>query len=123
MQHTHYHGDKVRSLLLTAGVVMALTLPFFTDLIPQPIFLSILAVLVLVLVSGWISPRYKGLMAISVLVSATAFVIFEYYAVISLQDFGFGSPFFLINQVLALVFLLSTYFATKSTRWLTQKDE
>lgn len=102
---------------------MILTIPFFTNLIPQPVFFSILAVLVLILISGYISPRYKGLVAASVLVSAGAFLAFEYYAIQASQNEGMWSPFFLINQVLALVFLFAVYFGTKSTRWLNQKDE
>lgn len=122
MKQTHYYGDKVRSLFITAGVVMILTLPFFTNLIPEPFFFSIFAVLLLILLSGLISPRYKGLVAISMLVSAGAFLVFEYYAISASQSLGIKSPFFLINQFLAFIFLFATYFGTKSTRWLSEKE-
>jgi hypothetical protein len=108
---------------MTAGVIMLLTLPFFTSLIPEPFFFSILAVLMLILLSGLMSPRYKGLVAISMIVSAGAFLIFEYYAISVSKTLGIESPFFLINQLLALIFFFATYFGTKSTRWLTQRDK
>jgi len=98
-------------------------LPFFNDLLPQPIFFSILSVLLLIILSGYLSPRYKGLVAASVPVSAGAFLIFEYYAIQASQEMGVQSLFFVINQSLALVFLFAVYYATKSTRWLNQKDE
>ncbi|KND48493.1 MAG: hypothetical protein AB200_02045 [Parcubacteria bacterium C7867-005] len=120
MQPNHYYGDKVRSLLIGAGIIMILTMPFFSGLLPKPAFFSILAVLLLVVLSGLISPAQKVLVALTTLVSAGAFIAFEYYAVSASQMYGSGSPFFLVNQLLALIFLLATYFGTKSIRGITQ---
>ena len=122
MQQAHYYGDKVRSLLITVGIIMIIGLPLFSNIIPSPQFFSILAVLVLVFLSGLISPRQKVVVFLSTLVAAIAFVTFEYYATIASRILGFGSPFFLVNEFLAIICLIATYFGTKSIRGLTQKE-
>lgn len=115
---THYYGDKVRSLLVAAGVIMILTIPLFTELIPKPIFFSILAALLLIVLSGLMSPVKKNVVIVSTIVSAIAFISFEYYAVQAALNLGIKSPFFLINEVLSLIFVTATYFGTKSVRGL-----
>ena len=123
MKEVNYYGDTVRSLLIGAGVIMIVTLPFFTNLVPKPLFISTLAVLLLILLSGFISPIHKNLLIISVIVSALAFLAFEYYSIEASQIGGVKSPFFIVNQILALMFLSASYFGTKSVRWLSEKGE
>jgi hypothetical protein len=119
MSQAHYYGDKVRTLLISAAVIMVLTMPFFSELIPKPTFFSILAALIVIILSGLISPRQKIIVLLSLLVSAGGFLAFQYYALGAYQTLGFKSAFFLINELLALLYLISTYFATKSVRGLT----
>lgn len=116
MQQAHYYGDKVRSLLITIGIIMIVTLPFFTDRIPKPASFSIIAVLAIVILSGLLNPKHKSLIILNTLVSAVAFIVFEYYAVSTAQSFSAGDSFFIVNQALAILALLATYFGTKSVR-------
>lgn len=122
MHQSHYYGDKVRSLLVTVGIIMLLTMPFFEDLTPKPQFFSILAILALTLLSGLINPRQKNIVALSTLVAAGAFLAFEYYAIEASKLLGPTSAFFLLNQILALICLIATYFGTKSVRGLSIKN-
>ena len=40
MSPAHYYGDKVRTLLISAAVIMVLTMPFFSELIPKPAYFA-----------------------------------------------------------------------------------
>jgi hypothetical protein len=116
MTQAHYYGDTVRSLLISIAVIMVVTMPFFTDLIPKPSFFSILAVLVIVLLSGWVSPKHKVIVGMTTLVSAGAFIAFQYYALNTFQAQGFKSAFFLVNELLAILSIIATYYGSKSIR-------
>ncbi len=105
---------------MTAAVVMMLSIPYFSDLIPKPAFFSILAVLLLVLLSGYMSPKHKAVIMLTVIVSAIGFLAFEYYAVNAAQTSGLKNLFFAVNQFLAIIFLFAAYFGTKSIRWLVR---
>ena len=112
----HYYGDIVRILFLTASFLMMVTLPIFQDRIPYPILFSIFGILILGIIGGFINPRQKVVIVISILVALGAFAFFEYYAVIC--DCSIIDPYFLTNQVLAMIFFAALYFGIKSLRGL-----
>lgn len=109
----HYHGDVVRVLFFVAGIIMLIGLPFFKDLIPFSLNISILSILVLGLIAGFTNPRQMWVAIINVLISLAGFIIFEYYAVTSFDP---STLFFWTNQALALIFFLTLYFSTKTLR-------
>lgn len=110
----HYYGDAIRILFLVAGVIMILTLPFFKNLIPMPVFFSVLALVIIATAAGLTSPTKRGVMILNVFVSLVAFSIFEYYAI---TQYGTVDPiFFFSNQALAIVFFFTLYYSTKTLR-------
>ncbi len=113
----HYYGDTLRMLMITSGVIMLGSLPFFSDLIDEPIFISILAILTLSFLAGFVTPRQRFVILIDTLISAAAFLIFEYKSIHAYKQFGAINAFFAVNQILALTFFLATYFGTKTVRW------
>lgn len=112
----HYYGDIVRTLMIIGGVVMMGTLPFFADLVPGPLFFSVFAMLVLAVFGGLMNPRQRWIVLFDAIISGAAFLIFEYYAIAAFQMRGFSDTFFIVNQILALVFFVSVYFGTKTVR-------
>lgn len=122
MTQNHYYGDIVRSLLIATAIIMVISMPFFFGLIPKPGFFSILAVLILVILSGWISPRHKVVVIITTFVSAGAFIAFQYYALNTPEAPGIKNYFFLVTELLALLCLIATYFGTKSIRGIAQAE-
>lgn len=118
MHLAHYYGDRVRALLVSVGLIMMVSMPFFTDTVPKPIFFSILAALGLVVLSGMISPRQRIIVIATAIISALAFIGFEYHAVLAIRAYGPGSGFFIVNQLLSVLCLLATYYGTKSARGL-----
>ena len=117
----HYYGDVVRLFFLLAGIIMVLALPLLTDILPVPIYISIVSILFLIFVAGLTNPAQKWVSVLDVIMSAVGFVVFEYYAAkIFSQNVDF--LFFLINQTLAALFLFSFYFSTKTIRGFLVKE-
>ena len=114
-QKRHYYGDNVRRLFFAGGIVMIITLPFFKYLLPVPVFASVLTMVVIGLAAGLTNPKQRSVIIADVIISAVAFVAFEYQAVIGLGD---GTdPLFFINQALAIIFFIAFYLSIKSLRW------
>lgn len=119
----HYYGDMVRALFLSGAVLMLVSLPFFTNLIPVPATLAILIILAIGTIAGLTNPRQKLVMILNVSISTIAFMIFEYYATVAFRSYSL-SNFFLLNQTLALIFFVAFYYSIKSLRGsLLDKDQ
>jgi len=112
----HYYGDTVRRLFVLGGLIMILTLPFFTNLLPVPLFISILAIVVVAIVAGATNPLQKSVAWFNLVTAAVAFLVFEYYAVDAYMMYSADSVLFFTNQILALIFFFAVYFSTKTLR-------
>lgn len=87
--------------------MMVLSLPFFQENIDLPVYLSILATLVLVFLAGLTNPKHIWIACLNLVVSVVGFAVFEYKAVIT---FGEENVIFVaINQFLALVFFAAIF--------------
>lgn len=117
----HYYGNTLRVLMVLGGVIMLGTLPFFTDMISEPIFISLLSILALSVLAGVVTPRLRGIIIVDTIIAAAAFLIFENKAVLAYKEFGLIDAYFAVNQVLALIFFLASYFGTKTVRWFFTK--
>ncbi len=120
----HYYGDVVRFCFLLSAAVMLISLPFLNNRLPIPVFFSLLAILAIGIFAGVTNPLQKSTAAINLAVSAIALVAFEYYAVKSYLMYSITDLLFIINQLLALIFLFATYYSTKTLRakLLDKKD-
>ncbi len=114
----HYYGDLVRKFFLTAAGIMVIGLPFILPFLPWPTLYSIVAIIVLGVLAGLTSPRQTWVIAVNTGVSIIAFLMFESYAIrfYNLNE----SYFFVMNQLLALIFLASTYYSTKTWRGMNK---
>ena len=94
---------------------MLLGLPILNQTISVPAYASILFVLIVVFIAGITNPATKWLSTLDLIVSLLGFIVFEYYSV---RVFTEGSIYFiyLINQAIAILFLLAFYFAVKTVR-------
>ena len=111
----HYYGDISRIFFLLAGIIMLLGLPILNQTISVPAYISILFVLSVVFIAGIANPAQRMLSVLDLIVSLVGFIVFEYYSV---KVFAEGSIYFiyLINQAIAILFLLAFYFAVKTVR-------
>ena len=119
----HYYGDVVRFLFLAAAVIMLVTLPFLNPNLPVPLIFSILIILSIGLVAGVTNPLQKSTSFITTGISAIALIVFEYYAVTTYINTSYTNILFIVNQILALIFLFALYYSTKTLRAkLIEKD-
>jgi len=121
---SHYYGTIVRRLLILAGVIMLVALPFFQDLIPGPTLLSVVATITFIILAGILNPKDFNVSVAHVIISAIAIIVFEYYAIDRYQTVKtpFDS-FFIVNEILAIIFLFSLYFSTKTVRGMLVKNK
>lgn len=101
---------------MLGALIMIIALPFVNDLLPVPFFVSLFGVLGFALVAGITNPRQRWVGMLDLLFSAGAFLTFEYFALDAYLRFHFERPLFLINQLLAIVFFVALYFASKTAR-------
>ena len=117
----HYYGDVVRKLFIAASIIMIVTLPFLTNRLPVPAFVSIIIIVLLSLAAGFLAPRNKLFISLNLLISIGAVLVFEYYAVDAYRTYSLTDMLFAVNQVLAMIFLFASYYASKTTRSLFNK--
>ena len=120
----HYYGDLIRRLFIAGGSIMILTLPFFKEIIPIPIFFSIFSIVIIGVFAGLTNPRQKWVNILNAIISAVAFVTFEYFAVniYTLSGDYLKDLFFWTNQTLAIIFFVALYFGAKTVRGFYYKN-
>lgn len=112
----HYYGDAVRALFVVGALLMLLTLPIFSAATPLPAPVSLIAIAVLGLAAGFTSPTQRWTAPVNLAIALTAVLGFGYHAVRSYAERTPADPYFWINQVLALVFLVALYYSAKTVR-------
>jgi len=119
MDMSHYYGNRVRQLFFIAAGIMLVGLPFVRGSLAVPEVISILGVLVLDFLAALTNPRQVWVNWVNTAIAALAMIIFELFAV---RSFSEGSSFFfVVNQGLALIFLIALYFNTKTLRAMLLK--
>jgi hypothetical protein len=114
----HYYGDTIRLIYVLAGVFMIFAFPFFASVLGLPILIPVIVILVLGIFAGLVSPEQKWVMRAYTVISVIGLIVFEYYAVATYNGSirGAGPLFFWGNQLLALLFFMSTYLSVKTVR-------
>ena len=112
----HYYGDTVRSLMLAAAALMLVGVPFYgADLRPElPVFVT--AMLILVCLAAFTSPRNRAVLIADAIVTGAGMVIFEMWALASYTSIPLSA--FALRQTVALLFLFAFYFSGKTIRAL-----
>ena len=113
----HYYGDIIRRLFILAGIIMFTLMPVFSDRIPEPTSISILAVIILVAGAGITNPKRAWTAYFDLAVSSIAIIVFEYYGILTYSSSrSYTDSFFIVNQILAVLFLLAFYYSVKTVR-------
>ncbi len=121
-QLRHYYGNIVRVLFLVGALVMVIGLPVVKNYLTFPVLVSVVGILFLALCAGFTNPRLALSAYINTFLSCVAFVVFEYFAVVSFEKYGAGSKFFVANLLLGLLFMFAVYFSVKTVRGLLVSD-
>lgn len=112
----HYHGDVVRKLFVVSTIIMIGTLPFVNHLLPVSSLVSIIGVVVVGSLAGFISPRRGSVILMDFIISVGGVMIFEFYAIDSYNKDLANGLLFVINQTLAVIFLFALYYSAKTVR-------
>jgi hypothetical protein len=122
----HYYGDIERTLFILGGLVMLVGLFFFYQYLPFPSYISLLAIVILVIIAGLLSPRQKWLAVVNMVIAALGSLIFGLQAFVTRleADMGyFPAALPWVNLAIALIFLFALYFSTKTLRWRFAKGK
>ncbi len=120
MSESHYYGKYVRFCLLGASILMAFTLPFTFTRYSMSLFTAIFLIVISVLLAGATNHRQKWTAISDWTASVLGFCFFEYYAVTTFAYHSFHG-FFFYCQLMAIIFIASFYFATKTVRGFTMR--
>ncbi len=116
----HYYGDAIRTIFLVAGAGIIITLPFFSEISKIPSIISIAMAVIFALFGGLMSPRQRQAMIANAVIALIGFIVFEYCAMDAYQTSTTDpkyQAFFLVNQILAVLFFLAMYLSMKTIRW------
>jgi len=97
---------------------MILTYPFFSEKIFFSTTLSILVIVSIGAIAGFLSPRQKWASFLTFIISIGALSVFEYHAAMSIsgENKNLFNLFFWTNQILAVIFFISLYYSAKTIR-------
>ena len=122
----HYYGHTIRAIFLITGVIMLVTFPFFSDLVPVPLPVSIGIMVLLVVFGGLLNPAQKWVLLMNTLIPLAGFIVFEYQAAYSYIHLSplepRGPAFFWINQLISLLFFIAAYLSVKTARGRVVKE-
>lgn len=121
MKNNHYYGDIVRKLFLVGAVFMLLALPFMNAYIETPLYMSILAAIVIGVVAGITNPAQLWAVILNFIIALAGSFVFEYQAVMGYATYSYLHRTFWINQIIAIDFIIALYFATKTVRGMLVK--
>jgi hypothetical protein len=94
-------------------------------MIPFGMTWSIVSIILVIFGAGILNPLVRWVTVFNLIISFLATVIFEYQAVVSYRNIysNLDTGFFVVNQVLALMFLISAYYGAKSMRGFLVKGK
>lgn len=121
-RHPHYYGELVRKhIFFAAFVIMGATL-VDSELRNFYLFIGLFGVVGLTVLAGLTSPKKRAIMFIDVLVSAFLFLIFEYFAIQAYARYeSFTYSVFFFRQLIAVVYLVTLYYSTKTMRYYEEE--
>lgn len=119
----HYYGDIVRKLFFLAGLMLVVIIPIDRELLSFYLIFGIALIMILVIVAGFTSPVHKWAIIIDVVISSLSFLFFEYVSLARFIELDSSiDGIFIFRQSLAIIFVFSLYFATKTFRGIIERS-
>lgn len=110
----HYYGDIVRRLFFLIAAVIVITHPFYANALRIELPLTVFTALVLVALAALTNPHNKSFLMADGIVAGAGMLIYQTWAL-----FEYDSSTWLefgLRQGIALLFMISFYFAIKTLR-------
>lgn len=111
---SHYYGDQMRQLFMSAAALMIIGSPFYTDSLTMQLPLLIIGALALVALAAFANPHNKFIFLIAAAVSGAGVVVYSMWGLYNYEDVSFLQ--FILRLLIALVFLTAFYFNMKTLR-------
>jgi len=121
--HPHYYGTLVRKQLVFAAFIILLAVLIDSELRNFYLVVGLFGVVGLTILAGLTSHQKRGIMFTDMFISAIMFLIFEYFAVNAFVKYGtFSDPIFFFRQLIAVIYLITLYYSTKTLRYYDDKE-
>lgn len=111
----HYYGDVTRAVFIAVGIIMLIGMPKMMQVFWMPPAFPIIAILVVGIAAGFTTPRRYASLVLNVIVSIFGLAAFIYVSWI-MRAQGIGGGLLALNQIVAVLFLVTLYFSVKSLR-------
>lgn len=116
----HYYGNVVRGIFVLVGLLMLATFPFFNDLVPVPLWLSIGIIAMLAVFGGLLNPAQRWILVVNTILPIVGLIVFQYEAAYAYAHIPVTETrrvaFFWANEIVSLLFFIATYLAVKTAR-------
>lgn len=117
----HYYGDVVRKLLLSAAVVILLTLPWLYKEWPLTFYAWVVLVFAVGVFAGVTNPRLRIIALFDFVIASIGFLFFGIDGIRVVQQQGASNLHFFTSEVLMLIFFFDVYFTVKTLRGMLLK--
>ncbi|HZS42788.1 MAG TPA: hypothetical protein VFA52_01075 [Candidatus Paceibacterota bacterium] len=113
VKETYYYAEPIRVLFFIAAIIMLICFPLFSNVISLNIIFVLFGIMLIIL-AGFTNRKWKTVFYINAILSLFIIAVLE---VISLNLKFSDHPFLvLLNQILALLFVISLYFCLRTIR-------
>ena len=111
---SHYYGDIVRRVFISAAVALLVVSPFFNDVVPMALPAGIFFAIILASLAAITNPRKQWVMVLDTVAAAIGLLVAQLFAIAS---FNAGSILgFFGFEAFAIAFLFALYFSVKTVR-------
>lgn len=110
----HYFGDVVRQLFIGVVVLMLVGAPFYASTLELELPFLIGAALFLAVLAAFVNPHNRWVSMASAVAAGSGFVVYQVWALYQYAESSWMQ--FILREIIALVFLVALYYATKTVR-------
>lgn len=122
--HPHYYGEVIRKNLFFAAFVIMLAALLDKDLRNFYLFVGLFGVVGFTVLAGLTSRSNRSIILTDIFVSAVMFLIFEYFAISAYAEYeNFSHPAFFLRQLIAVIYLITLYYSTKTARYYSDNTK
>lgn len=122
-KYPHYYGSLVRKQMFFAAFIIMIAALIDSELRNFYLFIGLFGVVGLTVLAGLTSPQKRSIMFTDMCVSAVMFLIFEYFAINAFVRYeNFSDPVFFFRQLIAVIYLVTLYYSTKTLRFYDDQE-
>ncbi len=117
----HYYGDAVRKLLLSAGILLIVTLPWLYNEWPFSFYVGFIIAFAVVVFAGITNPKLRIVSLFDFAIASAGFLFFGLHGIFVVSTRGAVNLLFFTTETLMLIFLFDVYFTVKTLRGMLLK--